>query len=93
MNLSPFAHEHRIDEPILLIHGQAHNNPGTNTIQSERMYEALQAHGATARLVLLPHESHQYAARESILHTVAELLVWSDRYVKQRVTTTAATER
>ncbi|HZL84035.1 MAG TPA: prolyl oligopeptidase family serine peptidase [Candidatus Krumholzibacteria bacterium] len=92
MKLSPFAHAHRIDEPILLIHGQADNNPGTYTIQSERMYEALQAHGATARLVLLPHESHQYAARESILHTLAEMLEWSDRYVKQRVTTTATTE-
>ena len=92
MKLSPFAHAHRIDEPILLVHGQADNNPGTYTIQSERMYEALQAHGATARLVLLPHESHQYAARESILHTLAEMLEWSDRYVKQRVTTTATTE-
>ncbi len=91
MKLSPFAHAHRIDEPILLIHGQADNNPGTYTMQSERMYEALQAHGATARLVLLPHESHGYAARESILHTLAEMLEWSDRYVRQRVTTTATT--
>lgn len=38
-------------------------------MQSERFFAALKGHGATSRLVLLPHESHGYRARESILHT------------------------
>lgn len=37
-------------------------------MQSERFYQALKGHGGTARLVLLPHESHGYSARESIMH-------------------------
>lgn len=88
--LSPFTHAHKIKEPILLIHGQADNNPGTYTIQSERFYQALQAGGATARLVLLPHESHGYRSRESVLHVLAEMFEWADRYVKNRPPQTAA---
>ncbi|MCG3120245.1 MAG: hypothetical protein ALAOOOJD_02872 [bacterium] len=84
MKVSPFMHANKINEPILLIHGEADNNPGTYTIQSERLYQALKGNGATARLVLLPHESHGYTARESVLHTLAEMLEWADKYVKNR---------
>ncbi len=83
-NVSPFMHANKINEPILLIHGEADNNSGTFPIQSERLYQALQGNGATARLVLLPHESHGYTARESVLHTLAEMLEWADKYVKNR---------
>ena len=44
---------------------------------------ALKGHGATVRYVTLPHESHGYAARESVLHTVAEMLDWLDAHVKK----------
>ena len=81
--MSPFYHADRIDEPILLIHGEKDNNSGTFPIQSERMYMALKGHGATVRYVTLPHESHGYSARESVLHTVAEMVGWLDTYVKQ----------
>jgi dipeptidyl aminopeptidase/acylaminoacyl peptidase len=81
--MSPFMHADDVDEPILLTHGEADNNSGTFPIQSERFYHALKGHGGTARLVFLPHESHGYAARESVLHTVAEMVEWFDRWVKQ----------
>jgi dipeptidyl aminopeptidase/acylaminoacyl peptidase len=84
MKVSPFTHADKINEPLLLIHGQADNNSGTHTVQSERFYEALKGSGATVRLVLLPHESHGYLARESVLHTLAEMLDWGNRYVKNR---------
>lgn len=95
MRMSPFAHAHKITEPILLLHGEADNNSGTFPIQSERFYMALKGHGATVRYVTLPHEAHGYAARESVLHTVAEMLNWCDRWVKgaaprQRTTSSAA---
>ena len=92
--MSPFFHAHKINEPILLIHGEADNNSGTFPIQSERLYMALKGHGATVRYVTLPHESHGYAARESVLHTIAETLNWLDKYVKNappRATTTTTT--
>jgi dipeptidyl aminopeptidase/acylaminoacyl peptidase len=84
LRVSPFAHAHRIDEPILLVHKKADNNSGTFPIQSERLYQALRGHGATARYVVLPHESHGYRARESVLHTLAEMIEWADRWAKNR---------
>lgn len=80
--MSPFTHADKIDEPILLIHGQQDNNSGTYPIQSERFYEALKGLGGTARLVMLPHESHGYQARESVMHTLWEMTEWLDTYVK-----------
>jgi dipeptidyl aminopeptidase/acylaminoacyl peptidase len=80
--MSPFNAAHKIDEPLLLIHGEADNNPGTFPVQSERMYQAVRGNGGTVRLVMLPHESHGYAARESVMHVLAEMIDWFDRYVK-----------
>jgi dipeptidyl aminopeptidase/acylaminoacyl peptidase len=80
--MSPFWHANKINEPILLIHGEADDNSGTFPIQSERLYLALKGHGAAVRYVTLPHEAHGYAARESVLHTLAEMINWMDKYVK-----------
>lgn len=80
--MSPFMHAEKVNEPILLIHGEADNNSGTFPLQSKRYYHALKGHGATARLVMLPHESHGYRARESIMHMAAEITAWLDKYVK-----------
>jgi dipeptidyl aminopeptidase/acylaminoacyl peptidase len=80
--MSPFWFADKVKDPILLIHGEADNNSGTFPIQSERFYMALKGHGATVRYVTLPNESHGYAARESVLHTLAEMIGWFDRYVK-----------
>jgi dipeptidyl aminopeptidase/acylaminoacyl peptidase len=82
--MSPFMHADHINEPILLIHGQADNNSGTYPLQSERFYAALKGNGATARLVMLPHESHGYRARESVMHMAWEMTQWLDRYIRTR---------
>ena len=82
--MSPFQYAHKIKEPLLLIHGQADNNPGTFPVQSERMYQAVRGNGGTVRLVMLPHESHAYLGRESVEHTLYEMIGWFDRYVKNR---------
>ena len=80
--MSPFFHADKINEPILLIHGEADNNSGTFPIQTERLYAALKGLGKTARYVTLPLESHGYAARESNLHTLYEMINWMDKHVK-----------
>ncbi|MBJ6116813.1 S9 family peptidase [Pontibacter sp. BT310] len=82
--MSPFSFADKVKTPILLIHGEADNNSGTFPIQSERFYNALKGHGATTRLVFLPHESHGYAAKESILHMLWEMDTWLNTYVKHR---------
>jgi dipeptidyl aminopeptidase/acylaminoacyl peptidase len=82
--MSPFDHADRIKSPILLIHGEADNNPGTFTLQSERLFQAVKGLGGQARLVLLPYESHSYAARENILHMLWEMDTWLETHVKNR---------
>jgi dipeptidyl aminopeptidase/acylaminoacyl peptidase len=82
IKVSPFMVANKIDEPILLIHGEADNNSGTFPIQSERLYQAIRGTGGTVRLVTLPLESHGYAARESTEHVLYEMLSWFDKHVK-----------
>ncbi len=83
--MSPFMQAPRIRRPLLLIHGQADENPGTYPLQSERFYQALKGHGATARLVLLPHEGHAYWARESLHRVAAEIHAWLEQHVRPAV--------
>jgi dipeptidyl aminopeptidase/acylaminoacyl peptidase len=82
--VSPFSHADRIRAPLLLIHGAADGNSGTYPIQSERLFQAIQGHGGTARLVILPFEDHAYRGLESILHVVAELFEWTERHAPVR---------
>jgi len=80
--MSPFWYANQIKDPILLMHGEMDDNPGTFPIQSERFYMALKGFGATVRYVTLPYEAHGYAGRETLLHVVAEKINWFDKYVK-----------
>ncbi|MXP39060.1 prolyl oligopeptidase family serine peptidase [Erythromicrobium ramosum] len=80
--LSPFMAADTINEPILFIHGQNDSNQGTFPEQSERMFAAVKGTGGTARLVMLPHEDHGYRGRESVLQTLAEMISWFDKHVK-----------
>ena len=82
--MSPFMNADKINEPLLLIHGDADNNPGTFTLQSERLFGAIKGLGGTTRLVLLPYESHGYNARENIMHMLWETDQWLEKYVKNR---------
>jgi dipeptidyl aminopeptidase/acylaminoacyl peptidase len=84
IGMSPFMHAHKVKDPILLIHGEMDSNSGTFPIQSKRFYHALKGHGATARLVMLPFESHGYRARESIMHMLWETYNWLEKYVKNK---------
>lgn len=81
-NMSPFMHADKVNEPLLMIHGEADNNSGTFPIQSERMFEAIKGLGGKARLVMLPHESHGYRAKESIMHMLWEMDRYLEEYVK-----------
>jgi dipeptidyl aminopeptidase/acylaminoacyl peptidase len=82
VKVSPLFSADKIRAPLLLIHGEVDANSGTYPMQSQRMFQALQGSGATARLVLLPHESHGYVARESVMHVLAESFAWFDQHVK-----------
>ncbi|MFW2136569.1 prolyl oligopeptidase family serine peptidase [Chryseobacterium sp. TY4] len=70
--MSPFMNANKMKTPMLLVHGEADNNPGTFTLQTERYFQALKNLGAPVRMVLLPKESHGYVAKENILHLLWE---------------------
>ncbi|MYM90414.1 prolyl oligopeptidase family serine peptidase [Rugamonas sp. FT82W] len=80
--MSPFNNADKIKDAMLLIHGAEDSNSGTFPLQSERMFQAIKGLGGTARLVMLPNESHAYRARESILHMLYETNAWLDKYVR-----------
>ncbi len=81
--MSPFMNAHKMKTPMLLVHGEADNNPGTFTLQTERYFQALKGLGAPTRMVILPKESHGYAAKENILHLLWETNEYLDKYLKK----------
>jgi dipeptidyl aminopeptidase/acylaminoacyl peptidase len=82
VRLSPLLNADKIDEPLLIIHGERDANPGTVPMQSEKLFEAVRGAGGQTRLVMLPLESHGYAARESVDHVLYEMVSWMETYVK-----------
>ena len=82
MKVSPFFFAHQLKTPLLLVHGDDDANPGTTPMQSSKLYEAVRGNGGNVRMVMLPHEPHWYAARESNEHLVYEMVRWFDMYVK-----------
>ena len=80
--MSPFMTADKMNTPLLLVHGEADNNPGTFTLQSERYFNALKGMGKPTRLVILPKESHGYVAKENILHLLWEQDRWLEMYLK-----------
>ena len=82
IKISPFMSADKIKHPILLIHGMADDNSGTFPIQSERLYQAIKGNGGIVRYVQLPYEAHGYLGRESVEHTLYEMVSWYDKWVK-----------
>ncbi|HCY40504.1 MAG TPA: S9 family peptidase [Prolixibacteraceae bacterium] len=81
--MSPFMNADKMKTPLLLVHGEADNNPGTFTLQTERYFQALKGLGAPVRMVLLPKESHSYVAKENILHLLWEQDRFFEKYLKK----------
>ncbi|MDD2563936.1 MAG: prolyl oligopeptidase family serine peptidase, partial [Salinivirgaceae bacterium] len=80
--MSPFFSANKMKTPILLVHGEADNNPGTFTLQTERYFQAIKGLGGNARMVILPKESHGYQAKKNILHLLWEQEQFLDKYLK-----------
>ena len=62
---------------LIIIPGHLHYK-----LQSERYFQALKGLGAPVRLVLLPKESHGYAAKENIFHLLWEQDQFLEKYLK-----------
>jgi len=86
-DMSPFMFADKITTPLLLVHGEMDDNPGTFPIQSERLYNAIKGNGGTVRYIVLPYEAHGYRGRENLLHLLYEQNAWLEKYVKNAGTT------
>jgi dipeptidyl aminopeptidase/acylaminoacyl peptidase len=82
LKVSPFFVADKLKTPLLIVHGAEDANPGTTPLQATKLFEAIRGNGGTARLVMLPHEPHWYAALESNEELIYEMLAWFDKYVK-----------
>jgi dipeptidyl aminopeptidase/acylaminoacyl peptidase len=89
LQMSPFLYAQQIKSPLLLLHNMDDTNVGTNPIQSQRMFEALNGLGKTTALIEYPYEDHGPVGRESVLDYWARLIDWFDRYVKNAAVKTA----
>jgi dipeptidyl aminopeptidase/acylaminoacyl peptidase len=89
LQMSPFLYAQQIKSPLLLLHNMDDTNVGTNPIQSQRMFEALNGLGKTTALIEYPYEDHGPTGRESVLDYWARLIDWFDRYVKNAPVRTA----
>lgn len=72
----------KMKTPLLLVHGEADNNQGTFTVQTERYFQALKNLGAPVKMVLLPKEAHGYVAKENILHLLYEQDIFLEKCLK-----------
>ncbi len=79
--MSPLLYSHRIEAPMLLVHGALDDNAGTLPMQSQYMYEAIRRNGGEAELLMLPNEGHSYRGRESVLRTAAAMLELFDEHL------------
>lgn len=82
-NMSPLLHVENMSGAILLYHGMQDQNMGTAPINSERMFQALEALGKPAALYMYPYEDHGQRAKETRLDMWARWVAWLDKYLKE----------
>ena len=82
LSMSPFMYANQMTGALLMYHGMADQNVGTDPINSIRLYHALNGLGKTASLYLYPLEDHGPASKETLLDLWARWAAWLDKYVK-----------
>jgi dipeptidyl aminopeptidase/acylaminoacyl peptidase len=88
LGMSPFLYANNLTGALLMYHGLADQNVGTDPINSIRLYHALNGLGKTTALYLYPLEDHGPASRETLLDLWARWAAWLDKYVKNPQKTT-----
>jgi dipeptidyl aminopeptidase/acylaminoacyl peptidase len=82
LNMSPFLYANHLTGALLMYHGLADQNVGTDPTNSLRLYHALNGLGKTTALYLYPLEDHGPASKETLLDLWARWAAWLDKYVK-----------
>jgi dienelactone hydrolase len=82
LDMSPFLKANQLSGALLMYHGLADQNVGTDPINSIRLFNALNGLGKTTALYYYPYEDHGPAGRETLLDLWARWAAWLDKYVK-----------
>jgi dipeptidyl aminopeptidase/acylaminoacyl peptidase len=82
LEMSPLLWANRVNGALLMYHGMDDANVGTNPINAEHLFMALDGLGKPAALYMYPYEGHGPAARETNLDQWARWIAWLDMYVK-----------
>lgn len=82
LEMSPLLWANRVNGALLMYHGMEDANVGTNPINSEALFAALDGLGKDAALYMYPYEGHGPIARETNLDMWARWVAWLDMYVK-----------
>jgi dipeptidyl aminopeptidase/acylaminoacyl peptidase len=100
LSMSPFMYANNLTGALLMYHGLADQNVGTDPTNSLRLYHALNGLGKTTALYLYPLEDHGPASKETLLDLWARWAAWLDKYVKnpskaepKKITTTEQASR
>ncbi len=100
LSMSPFLYANNLTGALLMYHGLADQNVGTDPTNSVRLYHALNGLGKTSALYLYPLEDHGPASKETLLDLWARWAAWLDKHVKnpskaepKKVTTTEQASR
>ena len=82
LSMSPFLYANNLTGALLMYHGLADQNVGTDPQNSIRLYHALNGLGKTTSLYLYPLEDHGPASKETLLDLWARWSAWLDKHVK-----------
>jgi dipeptidyl aminopeptidase/acylaminoacyl peptidase len=82
VDMSPIFWANNLSGALLMYHGLSDQNVGTNPINGDRLFEALESLGKTAALYEYPYEDHGPATKETRLDMWARWSAWLDKYVK-----------
>ncbi len=81
LEMSPLLWANRVNGALLMYHGMDDANVGTNPINAEHMFMALDGLGKPAALYMYPYEGHGPIAKETTLDLWARWTGWLDTYV------------
>jgi dipeptidyl aminopeptidase/acylaminoacyl peptidase len=82
LSMSPFLYANNLTGALLMYHGLADQNVGTDPQNSIRLYHALNGLGKTTALYLYPLEDHGPASKETLLDLWARWSAWLDKHIK-----------
>jgi dipeptidyl aminopeptidase/acylaminoacyl peptidase len=82
LEMSPLLWANRVNGALLMYHGMEDANVGTNPINAEYLFMALDGLGKPAALYMYPYEGHGPLALETTLDLWARWTAWLDTYVK-----------